>query len=82
MSGLHRKLNDRGVPLAGRRVRISKECARHWNIAPGARLFGFDVVEVSGSETVVYLGDSDEGKMNGSGPEPPDYPVTPTIADP
>ncbi len=80
---LARKLNEQEVPLAGRRIRISEACARscfsHLDITPGSRLFGFDVVEVAGSETVVYLGDRDEKKVNASGSEPPDYPVTPTM---
>jgi hypothetical protein len=83
---LSKTLNDRGVAYNGRRIRISEDCANYcftpFREAIGSLLFGFEVVEVSGPETVVYLGSSDEEKLNDSGPEPPDYPVTETLYDP
>ena len=80
---LRKRLNEEGIPLAGRRIRISKECAKYLSgrfdpervrqdMVVGSRLFGFDVVEVSGSETAVYLG---------IWPWPPTCPVTETLPD-
>jgi len=73
-------LDKQAVPLDGRKIRISADCAREIaydslgysfgdygqtrlaifskpELAVGSRIFGFDVVEVSGDETVVFLGD-------------------------
>ncbi len=82
---LRKRLNEEGIPLAGRRIRISKECAKYFSrrfdpddwldpqeVVSGSRLFGFDVAEVSGSETAVYLG---------IWPWPPTCPVTETLPD-